>query len=395
MKAISFFFIACLSLSEVAQAQYAVSMDSSKLEINTAGDISIVFTIWPDLTTTLTGDLAGLKPRIEVRSSRTEETLIPFSIIGISPGRKSISFVISYGKESRKNFLEFFRNSSKPIYFYMSDSLKLVLADRSTLVLTPAQIRDFTSQQALRLTQSQVDELLDAENGYMKVFNNKFDVGLRNAPSDTTDPMSYIEFTFVQTLFKGAYTQFSGLLTSNLNDDVANVRITPFAFRIISKQSFVVNTFMQSTLNGNEVRMGGSLFYNGLFPNFMNLTQGHNRLRPKPIVNIGFNIGYYSKSTEPLVEKKVIAEPFIDLEYYIPVQDKYTLYLQLHAFWRSNPGVLKFNKKNAGWHWNLAVHYSVPGFTKIIGKYSYGTDAFTKKTDNRLMFGFLVDFVEQ
>lgn len=395
MKMISFYFVACLTLSQVALAQVVTEMDSSKLEINTAGEISIDLDIWLKLDKTFTGKFARPAPRVEVRDSRTQQTLVSSSVIKIRIGQKFIRFKIVFGTDSR-SFVELFRNSSQPIHFYMSDSLHLLMEDEATLVLTPDQIAEFTSQQSLQLTQEQMDELLDAKNGYLRVFNNHFDAGMRDAPNDTIDPSGYIDFTFAQALFKGAYAQVSGLLTSNLDDNVANVRITPFALRRISTQSLVVNTFVQSTLNGNEVRLGGSIFYNGLFPNFVDLTQGHNRLRPKPLVNIGFNIGYYSKSAEVFVQKEAIAEPFIDLEYYIPVQNKYTVHLQLYAFLRSDPGkILKFNNDNANWHWNLSIHYSVKNFTKVIGKYSYGTDSFTRETDNRLMLGFLVGLVEQ
>ena len=277
----------------------------------------------------------------------------------------------------------------------MSDTLRAQLSDGSTFILSPEQMREISSQSSLRLTQKQVDDIIDAKGGYLSVFGNRFDAGLREAQNDTIDRASYFDFAFAKTYSGYAYFQVSGLLSSNLDDPVAHIKVTPFAFRKISKQSLVVDTFFQSSLNGDEVRLGGNLFYNALIPNFIDMTQGHNRLRPKPIINFGFNLSYYSSSAEEMVEKEGFAEPFVDLEYYIPVKDKYTVHVQMYAFWRSDAGkVFKFKQNDPQWHWTLAIHYSVPGFSKVIGKYTYGTDAFTQETDNRLMLGLLVDLVE-
>jgi len=397
MKILSFYLVFCLFTTGLVLAQVDVEIDSTKMDISTAKptEIKIWFSIWPKLDMTFKGPkpITPL-PRIELRDGQTQEILISSSLIKVSNGKKKVDFKISYGKDS-KSFLELFRKSDRQVYFFMSDTLEIECNDGSLFMLSPEQMREISSLASLRLTQQQVDEIIDAKGGYLSVFGNRFDAGLREAQNDTIDRASYFDFAFSKTYSGYSYFQVSGLLSSNLDDPVAHVKVTPFAFRKMSKQSLVVDTFLQSSLNGDDMRLGGSFFYSALIPNFIDMTQGYNRLRPKPIINFGVNLSYYSSSAEEMVEKESVAAPFIDLEYYIPVMDKYTVHVQLYAFWRSDAGkVFKFKQNDPQWHWNLAIHYAVPGFSKVIGKYTYGTDAFTQETDNRLMLGLLVDFVE-
>ncbi len=361
-------------------------------EINTAGRISIIVGIKPALDGKKLDEFIRPVPAMEMRDQFTGKVVVPASSIQFSNTRTQIELVVLVGP-SLKSFLEAF-NRPDQSYLFLSDSLKMTLDDGSVLIFTPEKMQEISSQQRLELTPEKSEELIAAKGGYVSLFNNQIDAGVRDAPNDSVDTSGYIDFTFAKPLFRNTHAQISGLLTSDLNDDVANIKITPFSFRSISKHTLVMNTFFQSSLNGNEVRVAGSLFYNGIFPNFIDLTQGHNRLRPKPLISAGLNLSYYADSAEELVQNEVIAEPFIDLLYRIPIMDKYTLNLEMHAFWRSDNN-LNFDTDRANWHWNIALAYTMKNTAKIISKYSYGTDSFTMQTDNRLMLGFLLDLIEQ
>ncbi len=386
-----FCFMSLIFMTGNASGGVEIAKDfKMNLTINTRGRISIVVSI-PKLGSQFDESIKPL-PEIEMREILFDRTIISASSIRLSVGREEMDLEIFVGPDL-KSFLQTFKKNEGN-YFHLSDSLLVKLSGSDTLIFTPQKMKEVSSALKIELSQEQIDELIKAKGGYAEVFNNKIDAGLRDAPNDPIDRAGYLDFTFSRTLAKNAYSQISGLLSSNRDDKIANVKVSPFVFRSIAKHSLVFNSYFQSNLRGEEVRIAGSLFYNGIVSNFLDLTQGHNRLRPKPIISLGMNFSYYTASLERQLEEKIIGEPFIELMYYIPILDRYTMNLEMYAFWRTDKD-FKFKKENADWKWTLALHYDYNGTSKIMGKYSYGRDSFTKETDNRFMMGFLLDLVEQ
>ncbi|MCA9741474.1 MAG: hypothetical protein H6695_09260 [Deferribacteres bacterium] len=384
---------AMMLTGNVAAQQIRIA-DNFEMEnvINTAGVISMDIRIRPQLDGLSFEPSGHQKPDIEIRDKLTDKTLVPSAMIKLATGRRHFTLVVTVGP-SLKSFFEKFQQSHQA-YIYLSDSLKMALGDQSWLAFTPANMQAASGMQSFDLTPAQKDSLIDAKSGYISVFNNSIDAGLRDAPNDSTDPSSYIDFSFAKPLFKNSYAEISGLLTSDITDRLAHVKFTPFSYRSIAKHSLVFNSYMQASLNGRETRFAAALFYSGIVPNFIDMTKGFNRLRPKPIVSAGLNMSYYSNSFDHDFKKELFAEPFIELLYLIPVMDSYTLNIQMYAYWRSDHE-FKFDKSQALWNWDIALSYKVNGTAQVVGKYSYGRDDFTREVDNRLMLGFLLSTFEQ
>jgi hypothetical protein len=397
-KRVLLLFASLLFSTDYTGAQTRILASDLEIDvaINTAGQLRLdvdIFVTKPQIDKgAYTGEVLDPKPAFEIRDQLFDQTIIPSSSIELAISRKgSVQLGILVGP-SLKSFLAKFKRNDEQ-YFYMSDSLFVELENDSIVIITPEKLREVSSKERIALSQKETDELIDAKGGYVSVFNNRIDAGFRDAPNDSLDASGYLDFVFAKQFTKIWHGQISGLLSSNLEDNLAHVKISPFNIRLLKEHSVILDTYVQSSLNGREVRLAGSLSYSGLFPNFIDLTQGYNRMRPKPIVGVGFNLSYYSESLATQVEKEIIGETFLDLIYHIPIQDKYQLYLELHAFWRTDEN-FAFKKKNAEWNWNISIAYNFQGVSKILGKYSYGTDAFTMEADNRLMVGFLIDLIE-
>lgn len=383
-----------LSLAGAASAQpiRPANQFTINLQINTAGAISMVIEIVPAIDGLRFSEPVKPLPEIELRDSVTDKTLVPTNSIQFSNTRSKIELNVLVGP-SLKSFLETFQKTDQ-VYIFLSDSLKMLMSDNSILAFLPAKMKAVSARQPFDLSPAQKDSLIDAKSGYISVFNNRLDAGLRDAPNDTTDISSYIDFSFARPLFKNSYAEISGLLTSDITDRLAHVKLTPFSYRSIARHTLVFNSYLQASLDGRQTRMAAALFYSGIVGNFIDMTKGFNRLQPKPIVSAGVNMSYYSNSADPDFDKELFAEPFVELLYLIPVMDNYTLHIDMYAFWRSD-NKLKFDRDNAHWSWNIALSYQLDGTAQVVGKYSYGRDAFTREVDNRLMLGFLLSTFEQ
>ena len=237
---IYFSLILCLGGSAVAQQIESADEFDMELTIGTADKITINIKVVPNLRGRSFETTGHHRPEIEIRDKETDETLVPSAMIRLTAGRRHFSIYVTVGP-SLKHLLETFQKSDQA-YIYLSDSLKMLLNDQSLLAFTPQNMKAVSAMHSFDLSPAQKDSLIDAKSGYISVFNNKLDAGLRDAPNDSIDPSSYIDFSFAKPLFKNSYAEISGLLTSDLTDRLAHVKLTPFSYRSIAKHSVVLTT---------------------------------------------------------------------------------------------------------------------------------------------------------
>jgi len=333
-------------------------------------------------------------PRFEFRDSPTDNTFLSSNSIEPRPGKRFIQLKISLSGES-KSLLEALKSGARPFYIYLDKPLLVDLEDGTRLSLSPERLKEVSSSAKLSLSERQIDEIVDARGGYYKLYGTKIDAGWQIGKTDSSANAGYLSFNFLGELFPDYLAELGGVISTRANDIAAQFTVSPLIYNVLKSTPIFLKGTYQVKQDGSEERVFGSLLYQTITPNFINLTQGFNRLRLKPVVKVGFNWYYYTKSNDSLVLMKSFAEPYLDIYYYIPVLERYSILFEGSFFWRSDKD-FNFIRKNARLTGDISLNYDIPGAdSKVMAKYSFGENSLTLQKDNKLVIGVLIDCFER
>jgi len=132
-----------------------------------------------------------------------------------------------------------------------------------------------------------------------------------------------------------------------------------------------------------DFRAGASL----LTPNLIDLSLGANRLRLKPVVELG--AAYAVRTNEQMLfENKTDLEWWFNVDYYIPVSDRYAIIFEAEG--RYNQNVTQGSKWR---YWNaVTFSYDLPvEDLKALFKWETGRTAYVTDSGSRLLLGILVN----
>jgi hypothetical protein len=407
MKALMSIMLVCAALDLYAQSDVEVKKLKITTDINTTdGNVGIRFDVVIDSSyfspeATIDADHfreyanSPAAPKIEVRDLESDKVLIGSSSIAPRAGQRFVQIQIPLSDESRV-ILDLLKSGKHSFYIHLDKPLYVEVKNvLSRLVITPEQMKQASASAELSLSEAQVDELVDSAGGYYSLYGTKLDAGWRVGNPDSATVSGYLDFSFVGRILPGNFGEFSGILSSKAKDAVAHVRLSPIVYPLLGGNRFFVKAGYELNQSGTEQRALGSLLYQDLVPNFVNLTEGFNRLRVKPLAKLGLNLLYYTKTEDSLSLKTPLAEAFLSLYYYIPVLQYYSITLEGNIFARSNKDFV-FVNKSANWRWDITLGYDVPGFgTKVMAKYSFGKNDITLQKDDKILLGVLVDFIEK
>jgi hypothetical protein len=250
------------------------------------------------------------------------------------------------------------------------------------------------------LTPTLHDELIAAKGGEIFIVNNNLNVGA--IPSDESSSNKteyYAEFKYRNkySFIKKADISFfvEGLLSTNASDSLNYLSVYPVNYNFIKGKNELV---WQIGIEGNQTfsnyRVTGNFYWNGLLPNFVNLTFNEDRLRLKPIVKVGlkFYQEIENNRLQGFDDNEFSNQAFVNLYYYIPIMKSYSLILSGSCFYDFNKSANPDSEIMYNYSATLGIEIPKTEF-KTIFKYSYGENGISYKKNNTLMIGFLLDIV--
>lgn len=407
MKTLLTMMLACFCLELCAQTDVPAKKVRIVTDISTTvGNTGVRFDVLLD--STLFGDsgiidgdrflgsmTAPERPVIDIRDNTNDHILVRSTSFEARAGKRFVQIQMQLSDEAR-GLLDLLKSGRQTFYIHLDRPITIELQGTGAkLAISPETMKKVSGSSELALSQAQVDELVDAAGGYYSLYGTSLDAGWRVGGPDSATVSGYLDFSFVSRFLPGSFAEFSGILTSKANDAVSHIRLSPIVYPLMKDNNVFIKAGYELNQSGTEQRALGSLLYQGLLPNAVDLTEGSNRLRVKPLAKCGVNLLYYTRSIDSLLAKNPLAEAFLSLYYYIPVLEKYSITLQGTMFARSDKD-FNFLRKNASWSWDITLGYDVPGLgTKVMAKYSCGNNDITFRKDDKILLGLLVDFFEK
>lgn len=407
MKSLITLMLMSLSLEAYAQTdvtvkRFKIAMDISTTENNSGVRFDVLLDSayfgergMIDGDRFLSSMSSPASPMIDLRDIVSEQVLVRTTSVGVRAGKRFVQIQMTLSDDTR-DLLNLLKSGKRSFYIHLDKPLVIDLQGSTTrLVIPPNAMKEISSSTELPLSQMQVDELVNAAGGYYSMYGTSLDAGWRVGGPDSGTVSGFLDFSFVGRLLPGSFGEFSGILSSNAKDAVAHLRLSPLVYPVFGGNTVFVKAGYELNQSGTEQRGLGSLLFQSLLPNVVDLTEGYNRLRVKPLAKLGVNLLYYTKSGDSLLLKNFLAEAFFSLYYYIPVLQKYSITLQGTMFARSDKE-FNFFRKNANWRWDITLGYDVPGLgTKVMAKYSFGKNDITLQKDDKILLGLLIDFIEK
>jgi hypothetical protein len=348
-------------------------------------------------------DITKLLPTgIEIDSEfRSQHNPLPQ--IKIQSADESASYLldIAKGTFSTHAFRLFEQNkeiesllANKTNYLSMTEPLRIKIGNGDIIIITPEALKNASLSQ-LEWTTAQQKMLDMSREGYANMYGTKFDAGWRPGQSDSVPLSTYLNFSFFTELIPGIPAQISGILSNKVSDVANRISIAPVIVRPWSSQDIYGLIRYETNQQASERRIAGTVYYQGLIGNFVNLSEGFHRLRLKPFISTGVQVLYYFTAQDSLIVKQPLYEPFANIYYYIPIHERFSLLFEGSIFWRSDKNA-NFIASNAQYQMDITLGYEIPGAgTKIMTKYSYGVQNVSFQRDDKVIVGLLVDFFDK
>ena len=156
------------------------------------------------------------------------------------------------------------------------------------------------------------------------------------------------------------------------------------------------NLFAQFRVEGTQTFSSGravaNLSYQSIINNFVDFTYGSNRLRLKPVLNLGAKVyrEFDNMRTGENAENVLSAQAFGNLYYDIPLFDIYSIIVEANAFFDFNDSVNP--NQDIGFNYSIALGVDVPKTPfKTLFKYKDGRIDVNNLDDSNLTIGLLAD----
>jgi hypothetical protein len=316
----------------------------------------------------------------------------------LAASRVHISYFETVTNEDQ--FLPF---SSGDSYLDIAGPLTIPLRNGSNLVLTPEVLRRASSSR-LALSETQKDDLIKAKGGSQSFYGNKFDLGLRADTEDSAKQQLYVSFSF-STLMPGTdcwTISGKGTLTSASNGTFNELKLYPlslgkFLMPELDRSSFAAELKYGVGFEGDQsfrtMRFSNRASVALLLPNFLNLSQGHDRLRLKPVVTLTGEYWNEIRDANGLPVKSPTYKLGGEIYYYVPVEDRYSFLVEgTFGAVMGDEYKRKYALSDIVSKFDVTFGYYLPDQNvKVIAKYSFGQSDIHFVEDRMVMIGLLLD----
>ncbi|GAH40111.1 unnamed protein product, partial [marine sediment metagenome] len=288
-------------------------------------------------------------PKISIRDIETDEDVNVFGGRDVQIMPDAISFIIS---DFDKDLLNTLKSREKKHYIFIDKPLKLPLSPKNqdgtakggpiakTLIITPSMMKQKTSGEPIRLSEEEAEALIKARGGEIYMYNNKIDFGVKANISDTTKKEYTLSFAYFHTV-KSNFLDWNTILVkgqvgTDKNDPLNRLYIYPINLNLYSSSKILSQIFAQVGVESNQQftngRLSANLYWQGIIPNFIDLTEQKNRLRLKPVLKFGIK-GFKEFDNTRGGPNELSGEAYAEIYYYIPILDYYSLLLEGNAFY--------------------------------------------------------------
>ena len=326
-------------------------------------------------------------------SLRDAESLELLAELELSPNDTSIGFKTSdlSADLPRRIF-----KGEKLVYIDLSTDLPVIMEDGTTAKLTPAQVKELSAQ--ISLSEARLTALEDVARGRQRIYENRLDLAREVGEDDSQTAQYALSYQLSQTIGR---TPLVIEATGRLSTDEVNP-LNRLEFSLLGRTGVnrldlgapvFWSAYLSAGVSGDQkfdasaatIELGADV----LFPNFINLTAGANRLRLKPVVGVSLGYRRQFEGEELFDGKQNLFEIGYKAAYLIPVLTKYTLTLDSEGTYNEKAKGEAFFHTTA-----LALYYDLPPEElKVLAKWEIGRNEFSFEQDSQVLLGIIADFL--
>lgn len=294
------------------------------------------------------------------------------------------------------------QNMQSSVYLSPEKDVVLILNSGSQTITKSAI--ESQSLGKVQITDDLMDMYFGAFGGEYAYANNSFNWSFTpKGESDINKMELNADFSFHQSyhLSKGKGGEqkplvfyAKGRVSTNSKDSLNYLYIYPLNFDISGASD--AQMMARFGVEGNQTftsgRMAFNFSYEKLINNLVDFTYGSNRLRLKPVLNIGGKVykEFDNLRTGAEASNELSGQVYANLYYNIPVFDNYSLILESNAYYDFSDAInpdqkLKFN-------YSIALGVELPKTPfKTLFKYKDGQVDVNNLDDSNLTIGLLAD----
>ncbi|WKD86348.1 hypothetical protein KCTC32516_01723 [Polaribacter huanghezhanensis] len=271
---------------------------------------------------------------------------------------------------------------------------------RIKITITNDQITKWTHNVFNKLSKAQKEALIKEKGGEAIISENSIDLGYI-PESESVSGKTEVSINFkYQNYWKNSDLgySFEGLVGTDSKDSLNFVSVYPI-ITSLRKSSTKIRDFDfigKIGFEGNQTftswRVSADISLQGIIPNLIDLTAGENRLRLKPVINIGLKFYNEVKNNRKInTDNEISNQAYADFYYYIPIHKTFSLTLNGKVFYdfsaKVNPN------KDVNYNFDAVLGMNVAKGVKTVFKYTKGNNNITFEKGDYFSIGVLSDIL--
>lgn len=392
--------VACVmifcSVALMAQEQEPLKFNT---DVNTVGTPTIVIVI--DFSSAVRIDNAQFGTNLEFDIySQKEKIFVSSSIVKSFIVNRTLQLTI---QGATKTEIEKFVSLSGSAYLSIENGLNVPFTDGTSLSFSASDV-ERQSKGKIGLGTETRDMYFKAFGGEYAYANNSFGWGITPKSESDIDKLELnAEFSFQQMygFRKGKAGEqkplvfySKGRVSTNSKDSLNFLYIYPLNFDIsgASEAQMMARLGVEGNQTFTSGRMAFNFSYEKLINNLVDFTYGNNRLRLKPIINLGGKIykEFDNMRIGPDSENELSGQVYANLYYNIPVMNNYSIILESNAYYDFSEKINPDQKIRLNYSIALGIDLPKTPF-KTLFKYKDGQVDVNNLADSNLTIGLLAD----
>lgn len=295
------------------------------------------------------------------------------------------------------------QNTKENVYLSPNKDILLTLTDGSTFTVEKSDLEE-QSLGKIEINESIMDMYFAAFGGEYAYANNSFNWSMTpKSESDINKMELNAEFSFHQSYGfcggkegngKPLVFYSKGRVSTNAKDSLNYLYIYPLNFDISGAGDAQVMARLGAEGNQSftSSRMALNFSYEKLIGNLVDFTYGSNRLRLKPVINLGGKIykEFDNMRVGPDAENELSGQVYANLYYNIPVMDNYSIILESNAYYDFSDKINPDQKIRLNYSIALGIDLPKTPF-KTLFKYKDGQVDVNNFSDSNITIGLLAD----
>ena len=294
------------------------------------------------------------------------------------------------------------QNTQANVYLSSKADIKLILTNGVHTISKPDLEKQSLGK--IEMNESIMDMYFAASGGEYAYANNSFNWSFTpKSESDIGKLELNADFSFHQSYALGSgkgndkkplVFYAKGRVSTNSKDSLNYLYVYPINFNIsgASDAQMMARFGVEGNHTFTSGRMAFNFSYEKLIDNLVDLTYGSNRLRLKPVLNVGGKI--YKEFDNMRIgadgENEFSGQVYANLYYNIPVFDNYSIILESNAYYDFSEKINPEQKIRLNYSVALGVELPKSPF-KTLFKYRDGQVDVNNLDDSNLTIGLLAD----